>query len=200
MLKEQGFKKSQLTFTRQLENIAFLIDIQKSRWNDKNEAQFTLNIGIYVPGVFSTYINNAEPTKVKIEHCTCYIRLGMLASNPKDIWWKLSQTDSFEIDNQVNQELIEKLNDLVFPFFSKFESSLDVAKFLASDLGKEFNQLFPLSKAQRLAYSAIIYFKLGEKNKSNELFTIACNISRKSPIEEIINKLKLRVLGCVDDS
>jgi len=193
ILKEHGFKENQLTFTRQFESIAFVIDLQKSRWNDKSGSQFTLNIGIYVPEVFSIYTNKMEPTKIRLEHCTLHIRIGMLDPSSKDIWWTLSENDSFEVDNQISQELIEKLNNLVFPFFSKFDNSLDVARFLASDLGKEFNQLFPFTKAQRLAYSAIIYFKMGEQAKSKELFETACNASRKSPIEGIINAIKSRI-------
>lgn len=69
-LKSLGFKKSKNNYTRDLGEMAYIINIQKSRWDDKEEAKFTFNCGIYVPEVFSIYSNIENISKPQIENCS----------------------------------------------------------------------------------------------------------------------------------
>jgi len=189
-LKELGFKKNLLIYSRDVGELKWLIDIQKSRWNDESEAQFTLNFGVYVPGVLSTYANMPEPAKPKIEHCSCSARVGMLTSERKDKWWKLTSDDSQEVVDEISQDLLSKIREIAVPFLSKFNSSLEVAEFLSSELSKEHSQISPQTNAQRLAFSGIIYSKLGDKTKASRVLDDAVEASIKSPIETVVRNVR----------
>lgn len=193
LLKELYFKKRQLIYSCDFDGLSWLVNIQKSRWNDQEEAQFTVNCGVYISGVLSVYANMSEPAKPKIEHCCCSARIGMLTPEKKDIWWKLTSGDSDAVDGSVAQDLRSKIENVVLPFLNKFKSPQAVANFLSSDLGDEYNQVAPATKAQRFAYSAIIHSKLGNGDEAKRRLSTAIEASKKSPIENIINNLKLKI-------
>ncbi|MEZ5345226.1 MAG: DUF4304 domain-containing protein [Pyrinomonadaceae bacterium] len=54
-LKDLGFRKNGAVYSRVTGGITWLIEVQRSQWNDQSELRFTLNVGVYVPGVWSTY-------------------------------------------------------------------------------------------------------------------------------------------------
>lgn len=54
-LRSLGFKKRGMTYRKDLDECSWFANIQRSRWNSDGVTRFTLNIGVYVPGVFSTY-------------------------------------------------------------------------------------------------------------------------------------------------
>lgn len=192
-LKDLSFKKRQLIYSCDYDGLSWLVDIQKSRWNDPEEAQFTVNCGVYIHGVLSVYANMSEPAKPKIEHCSCSARVGMLTPEKKDIWWKLTSGDSNSVDGSIAHDLRSKIENVILPFLNKFKSPKDVSHFLSSDLGDEYSQVAPATKAQRLAYSAIIHSKLGSRDEAKRILDIAIEASKKSPIENIINNLKLKI-------
>ena len=193
LLKEVGFSKRRLVYVKDIGEISWLVDIQKSRWNDEVEAQFTLNCGVYVPDVLSTYANMAEPTRLKIEHCCCSARIGMLIPEKRDLWWKLRENDPATSNNEIGQDLQRKLKDFVIPFLSKVDQRARVADFLSSDLDAEYRYISPRDEALRLAYSAIIYSKIDEKRKANNLLDFAIKVSAKSPGAEFISRLKQKI-------
>ncbi len=191
-LRSLGFKKSKYNYLRNLGELAWIINVQKSQFNDKEMTQFTINGGIYVPEVFSIYSNTENISKPQIEHCSCSVRIGMLTEFRKDIWWKLKQSDSIKNDFKIAEDTQEKVEKYLIPFLGKFKNLFDIADFLESELDYQRNQYFPISKAQRLAFAGIIYSKLGEIEKSNQALSFAVEASKKSPIEDIVKNLKKR--------
>jgi hypothetical protein len=51
VLKPQGFRESALTWRRALPEVLQIVDAQVSRWVDRTNRKFTLNVGIAVPDV-----------------------------------------------------------------------------------------------------------------------------------------------------
>ncbi len=192
LLKDLGFRKKQLIYACPVDGLSWLIDIQKSQWNDQEEAHFTVNCGVYVPGVLSIYANMSEPSTPKIEHCSFSVRIGMLIPEKKDLWWRLAVNDFESTDSEIAQDLRSKIENVILPFLGKFKSVMDVAAFLSSDLGDKYAQVAPVTTAQRLAYSAIIYSKVGNSTKAKKILNMAIESAKKSPIENIISGLKLR--------
>jgi Domain of unknown function (DUF4304) len=193
-LREIGFSKNQSTYSKRLDEILWLINIEKSRWNDLNELEFTINCGIYVPGVWSIYANLNEPTNPKVENSSVYFRIGMLTPERKGIWWKLLKDDSIETDTIVAEDMVFNIEKFALPFLTKFKNAYDVATFLSSEKEDKFKYLlFPVAKAQRLAFAGIIFYKLGENSKAKEAIDGAVMESRMSPIEEIITKRRAKL-------
>ena len=73
-LKERGFRKSGASFLRTEGRLTWILAIQKSRWNSLEEGLFTLNCGVYFPGLQGLYANKKEAGNPRIEDCAVYAR------------------------------------------------------------------------------------------------------------------------------
>jgi hypothetical protein len=133
----------------------FLVDVQKSQWNDSSEAKFTLNFGIYIPDILCVYANRAATSKPKIEDCVCYGRASDISPIKVNSWWKLTVDDPMDFDKNTGAQLMAQIENAVLPFFDQFKQVTDVAQYLESDNYPK--QLLPITKAQRYAYASIIY-------------------------------------------
>lgn len=195
LLKEIGFKKIRSSYVRDLDDLKWLIDVQKSLWNDSEEAQFTLNCGAYIPGVISTYSPRVtEPPVPKLEHCSCYARIGSLTSEKKDLWWKLTDSDSEQVDRKIAADLQNKLETKIVPFLQNFSTAIDVADFLCRSVANKDKRIFPLAANQRLAYAGIIYWKQGDTQGARRILDSAVEVSKKSPIEGIVVTVRDRLI------
>ena len=47
ILKENGFKKKGLNFFKLVGDVGQAVQIQKNKWNSKEEVKFTINLGIF---------------------------------------------------------------------------------------------------------------------------------------------------------
>lgn len=189
LLKAPKFKKRRLNYAYGFDELCWLVNIQKSQWNDREESAFTVNCGVYIPGIVSVYANISEPTNPSIMHCACSARIGMLMPEKIDIWWTLTLGDSASVDEDIAQDIRCKIENVALPFLNKFKSSQSVADFLLSESGDKYKQVGPVAKTKRLAYSAIIYSRLNRHDEAKRILDIAIEASKDSPIEYIINQL-----------
>ena len=196
LLKSHSFKKRGETYIRTNHELAYLIDIQRSRWNDEREAQFTLNCGIYVPGVVSTYLHKTEPVKTKIEDCTLTARVGMLSDTQRDEWWLLCFDDEPEQeDERIGMDIQNQVKQIVLPFLARFETRDDIIDFLVSPRSKELRFVRPQSEAQCLAYAAILLSILGRPEKCTSILNAAIEVASNTPIQEVVSTLRDRIKG-----
>ena len=89
LLRSRGFRKRGPVYVAEHGEVTWLVDVQKSQWNDRNEAQFTVNGGVYVPGVVSGYSRRPDPAEPKMVDCCLSVRIGMLDESRVDKWWKI---------------------------------------------------------------------------------------------------------------
>src|SRR5258708_29161951 len=75
ILSSHGFRKVKHGYEKKMEGLVWLLEIQRSRWNDAVEAQFTINCGIFVPGVVSRYVNQPERTRIDSTGCCIHARI-----------------------------------------------------------------------------------------------------------------------------
>ena len=109
LLKALKFKKRRLTYSYGFDELCWLVNIQKSQWNDQEESRFTVNCGVYIPNILSVYSNNiSELTSPSIMHCACSARIGMLMPEKIDIWWTLTLGDSASVDEDIAQDIRSK--------------------------------------------------------------------------------------------
>ncbi|MEZ5345225.1 MAG: hypothetical protein R2681_06665 [Pyrinomonadaceae bacterium] len=118
----------------------------------------------------------------------------------KDIWWKLAIDDKVDFDIKIAEELIDTINDFAIPFLNNFSSAEDVGDFLSLDLGDQYKQMDPGLKSVRLAYSSIIFFNLGEKDKAKQILetaveTAKAESSNRVPYDGHIEELRTRLFG-----
>ena len=183
LLKALKFKKRRLNYAYGFDELCWLVNIQKNQWNDQEELAFTVNCGVYIPGIVSVYANISEPASPSIMHCACSARIGMLMPEKIDIWWTLTLGDSASVNEDIAQDIRCKVENVALPFLNKFKSSQSVADFLLSESSDKYKQVGPMAKTIRLEYSAIIYSRLNRHDEAKRILDIAIEASKDSPIE-----------------
>lgn len=192
-LKKAGFNKQKVQYGQVRGDVIWLIDIQRSRWNDASQAQFTLNCGVHIPGVVSAYANKNEPTKPRIPDCCISSRIGMLTTEKKDLWWRLDFDDNGTVDIQIGKDLLDKIERYIVPFLEKFDGRPEIAEFLSQPLAEDYRYISPQSHAQRLAYSAIVFSLLGDTGRANDVLKEAIDKASGAPIEAIVAGLAAKL-------
>ena len=115
LLKSRGFKKDGQNFRLIVESnslyTGYIINFQKSAYNDKSELRFAVNIG---------KINSNSIINEKFKEYDCLPiknreRLAVIAPQYGfDKWWSITfNTDITEIRN----EMIDLINNIAFPWF-----------------------------------------------------------------------------------
>lgn len=122
LVAEHGFRKSSRTWRRKTpEGLHQILNVQASPWNRRGRddggatrAAFTLNVGIFVPGL-GQLIDWPVQERPRGEHdCHVGLRIGQLAGKP-DIWWDVVTDGS---DN-VGIEVEDLLREVVLPWFDQ---------------------------------------------------------------------------------
>ena len=195
LMRTRGFCKNGSTYIALRDEVTWLVDVQKSRWNDSHEAQFTINGGVYIPGVVSGYSGRPEPAKPKLVDCCLSVRIGMLDESRLDKWWKLNDADNEEEhDEQIAAELSARVGRQLLPFLGRFDSRKEVVAFLTTPPISAADKLVsPQDETRRHAYAAFIY--AGQRNaaKAQEEIERAAQEAKGSPVENVMQKLRQRL-------
>jgi hypothetical protein len=103
VLRQDGFVRHSLNFSRTAGEALQVINIQLNRYNSNESGSFTMNIGVYferiaklLPGTFPMPANPKEP------NCIVRTRVGTLMPNATDFWWTVTpQTDVTALAKEV---------------------------------------------------------------------------------------------------
>lgn len=186
-LKEHGFRKRGDVFSRECRRVVHLIDIQYSRWNDSTETNFTLNCGVYMPGITAAFRNSAEPKVPKPTDCCIAVRIGMLTESQTDSWWTISAADDPERDDAVREEIASVLEQVALPFLNRFDDPRAVAEFLSGETAKNDEFVEPRAPGLRFAYAALAWRVLGETRRCQEDLRRAVASAERTPLQDIVS-------------
>lgn len=94
LLHPLGYRKSSSLFSRPLQDVVHLIEVQGSRQSTAAEAKFTVNIGVFAPALI--YADVRATTKPSIPLAHWRKRLGFLSPENEDTWWKVRTSQQAE--------------------------------------------------------------------------------------------------------
>lgn len=98
LLRPMGYRKAGSVFSRNNQDVVQLIEIQSSRNNTDFEARFTVNVGVFAPGV--VYEDVRDTTKPSISAGHWHWRLGSLSPEKRDIWWSVNTSTEADVAAQ----------------------------------------------------------------------------------------------------
>jgi Domain of unknown function (DUF4304) len=193
LLKPRGFRKRGSLYRYDLKELSWLIDVQKSRWNTQEAAEFTVNFGVFVPGVIATYGNRTEPDTPGIHHCCIYGRVGDLTPDHLDKWWKVNAHDALPgADQLISADIRQHVEQYILPFEEGFRTRRDVVEYLESGYAKQ-PVFWPSNEVIRFAYLGILYHLLGEQTKCRSMLERAANTKTKTALDDHIQELRDRL-------
>ncbi|WP_181179560.1 DUF4304 domain-containing protein [Pseudorivibacter rhizosphaerae] len=94
LLRPLGYRKSSSLFSRPLQDVVHLIEVQGSRQSTAAEAKFTVNVGAFAPALI--YADVRATTKPSIPLAHWRERLGFLSPENEDTWWKVRTAQQAE--------------------------------------------------------------------------------------------------------
>ena len=122
LFKAKGFKKRGNNFAKAFSDFAFVVNIQNSKWNTKEEVEFTFNIGIFTDKLFGTFYE-VEPPKFPTEmYSVLRLRIAEL-KGIQDEWYKLHLTTDL---NEIKRVIQNDIENVIFPHFEQFQTIEDV--------------------------------------------------------------------------
>jgi hypothetical protein len=194
-LKRRGFRKKGALYSRAIERVTHLVDVQYSRWNDKERVSFTLNCGIHVRGVTSTFRGTREPPEPKPSDCCMSVRAGMLTKTKQDVWWEVLEPQDPEAEAEIGRQVPALLTDAVLPFLSRFETEEAVALFLSEERAPEDDHVEPRAPGLGFAYAGILWRALGNSERASACLADAVKRASNTPLEETVSNFARRFAG-----
>jgi Domain of unknown function (DUF4304) len=115
-LKAHSFKRRRLAFARPFTHGFDVLVFQKSSWNNKHDARFTIGLGIYWSKAQEKLGRVISGTPFSDMACTVFRRIGHLIPPPKDRWWTV--TDEQSVTN-LEPEIWQAVEDFALPWFDR---------------------------------------------------------------------------------
>ncbi|WP_437630347.1 DUF4304 domain-containing protein [Sorangium sp. So ce854] len=185
-LAPYGFKRRGDDYVRRIGAVSHVVNAQRSRWSEGNRVSFTLNCGVHVAHVTSTFRNLPEPAQPKLTDCYISARVGMLTASRLDIWWELGDSDDADEYAKVQRDVAMRTTNSVIPFLGRFEAERQVAEFLSSTCTGADELVDPRAHALRMAYAAAIWRKLGDADRCSACIEEAERQSKRTPLQDVI--------------
>jgi hypothetical protein len=196
-LRPLGFAKGGATYRREVDGLLWLLDVQRSQWNSKERISFTLNWGVFVPGLFSLYSNRPDAGRPRVSQSCIHGRVGDLMPGGLDHWWDIRADDVVPMaDERVADELRQGHVGYVLPFLEAFKERQDVIDYLEHS-GVQQVAFDPRAPAIRLAYLGILYCLRGDRDRCCDAITSAEEAAVKSSagFREHLAALRARLCG-----
>lgn len=186
ILKHRGFQKQGMLYVRRLGDVLHMIEVQRSRWNDTTRQSFTLNCGVYVPGVTSAFRNTTDAERPKLTDCCISVRVGMLRTPWHDIWWEISNNDGADKDAEIRGEIASIVTESALPFVERFPSEKEIIHFLTTEHIGSDKLVEPCAEGFQFSYAALLWRRLGEIHKCSMCLEEAKQRSKKTPLETVV--------------
>lgn len=205
LLRTNGFRKTGRVYLASRQEVTWLVQVEKSRWNSKEKAEFTLSGGIYIPGVVSRYLCKPDPapTKVDLADCCISTRIGMLDETQCDTWWKF--TGSREIcdgDRSIALDIQHRLSHDLLPFFIAYDTRRKVIEFLLQPVAPKKSGYMPTAslispqdEVGRRVYAAFLLANEGNLGQAKQVIERAVTDHRGKPGEEFVKRARDTILG-----
>ena len=199
LLKDQGFVRKGGVYYRALDELTWLVEIERSSLNDPTQSTFTVTCGVFVPGLVSIYVPVQEPSRPKYPHCALFARLGLLSEANMDVWWDLTATDTPSADIDIGLDIRRRLVKDGLPFLDRFHTRREVLDFLLAprrecDRGiwPPSSRLHPEHDGIRLMYTAILCHILGDQAQSDAILD-AAQADAKYGFEKTVAAVRRRI-------
>jgi hypothetical protein len=126
-LKTFGFTRRRNSFFRPFPGGFDVVGLQKSSWNDRKSAKFTVNLGVCwleAQALLGRPVRGI-PFSADWASCTVHRRIGRVMPEQRDFWWNVSGTSDL---GAVQLDLLERLDRYAIPWL---DSAHDLERSIA---------------------------------------------------------------------
>ena len=138
-LKNVGFRGKALTWNRQAKHLTHVINFQRGKESTKADGDFTINVAVFSPILYTHYWAKTPPTFVHDTDCGVRVRIGELMENGifaasgkrgkrRDYWWSYDESTS---PDKLADSVVAAIASCSLPFLERFESIQTIRDFLS---------------------------------------------------------------------
>ncbi|MBH5316492.1 DUF4304 domain-containing protein [Paenibacillus sp. GSMTC-2017] len=184
LLKKEGFRKQGNNFVKAFSEYSATLNIQSSKWNTRNEAEFCFNTGIYVDKLFGTVFLYQQPSFPLEVNSVLRITSAELSKN--NSWYRLTKdTDIQQLKLTITKDICEH----IVPHFHQFENIHDVIKIMELREKEGFYE--------NPHYLTVLYYSIGNMEKAQQRMTSVFHETKLDTqmefTRELANRLGLQV-------
>lgn len=163
VLKENGFKKKGQNYYKSIGEIGHAVNIQKDKWNSKDEIKFTINLGIFSKKYWLSEFDFDKTQKIpelpKESESLIRERIGQLKYG-KDNWYLIeSQKSEWKLVKDIKEDLM----NYALPFFKELDTTSKLINHLKSNLseyGNDYRLMIMLAEEGFKGEAEKVYQKL----------------------------------------
>ena len=174
-LKARGFMTKGWAARRAIGSLSHLLEIQPGRWNAEGRGSFTVNLGVFMPSVFSAVWARPSPLWPSTVDAVINRRIGDVmpggitlpgarGRQNRDYWWNYDPTTDFD---QLVLSVLASIIDYALPFLEQFVSAEQVDRFMSESIDS------PSSLPVEYLYLAVLKAELGDRQTARRLLQLA---------------------------
>ncbi|MGE8204689.1 DUF4304 domain-containing protein [Heyndrickxia sp. NPDC080065] len=183
LFKAKGFKKKGKNFAKIFPDFAWTVNLQSSKWNTKEEVEFTFNTGIFTDKLFGTFYLEKPPQFPTEVYSVLRLRINELKNEP-DNWYKISISTNLD---EVKRKIQNDIQNVIFQHLEKLQTIEDVIK--------EMVRKEELGFYECPHFLTILYKNSGfideSQNRINKVYAESKLDSQKEFIKELAERLEL---------
>ena len=164
LMKKYGFKKKGTKFTREDEDLIYIIKTYKSRWNTKEELVFRIEWALEIK-------EEKKKPEVAFKAEALYGDLYDFTKDAKLQWFHLKENepDSLSNDNNIKEKIVFNLESKVLPFIFSLHHIQDIIKIIETTTSQHVLWSMPVLGGQTLSCLSRLYYFIEQPQKSIEL-------------------------------
>jgi hypothetical protein len=178
VLVPNGFKRRAPHFWRATDGIYHSVNFQASQWGTRQDGQFTVNLGVSSPSLYSSFTGREFPKNPGAVLWPIYNRIGGLMPSRCDLWWQVTErTDP----DGLGLEVAAALREYALPFFEQLRTAEQFNALLLSG-----QPIAGVTAGQRPLIGATLAVQLGRIDEARRLLSAALNDHRGKPFESTV--------------
>ena len=175
ILKENGFKKKGQNYYKSIGEIGQTVNIQKDKWNSKDEIKFTINLGIFSEKYWLWDVDFDKSKKItqltKESESIIRKRIGELKYG-KDFWYSI---ESQRLEWKLVKDIKEDFVNYILPFFKELDTKdklINHLKSNQSEYGNDYRLFILLAEEGLKEEAEKVYQKLLENRSEMQIVQI----------------------------
>ena len=172
ILKENGFKKKGQNYYKSIGEIGQTVNIQKDKWNSKDEIKFTINLGIFSEKYWLSEFDFDKTKKIpqlpKESESIIRKRIGELKYG-KDFWYSI---ESQRLEWKLVKDIKEDFVNYILPFFKELDTKdklINHLKSNQSEYGNDYRLFILLAEEGLKEEAEKVYQKLLENRSEMQI-------------------------------
>jgi len=186
-LKDYGFRRRSPNLWREVEDVIQMLHFQSSQWGTKSKGNFTINVAVTHPELFSLWTGRPFPANPATATWPLVQRIGHIIDG-RDVWWDVDESTDAKI---LGTKISESYLNLLLNWLDQYSSLKSIESALSTFT--KYGDVPGVHEAQVPLIQAIIAKVHGDRETTEQFIFKALTDSKGKPFEQTVRTIANRV-------